>query len=86
MKQTMLAQPLLFAMFAWLLFELRKRRSVLQQLARELRSHLPVFSAETVRGREAEFIRDRVPHRLPQTLLLLVAYGVLLIAAWWLAR
>ncbi len=31
-------------------------------------------------------IRERVPHKLPQTVLLLVAYGVVLIAAWWLAR
>ena len=46
---------------------------------------LPVFSAETVHGKEAEFIRERLPRKAPRAryLLLLLFIGVLL---WWLTR
>jgi hypothetical protein len=46
-----------------------------------------VFSAETVRGKQAEFIRERLPRRVPRMLpLMLGAFGVMLRVAWWLAR
>jgi hypothetical protein len=72
----------------------RQVRSQLDQLGNELDRHidrdrwvrrLPVFSAETVRGKEAEFIRDRLPRKAPRArfLLLLFVFGVL---AWWFAR
>jgi|SRR5688572_3759642 len=45
----------------------------------------PVFSAETIDGKEAEFIRDRLPRKAPRArfVLLLFLIGVL---AWWFAR
>jgi hypothetical protein len=42
-----------------------------------------LFSAEA--GREPD-LRRRVPRKLPQWALLLVAYAVLLTAVWWLVR
>jgi hypothetical protein len=46
---------------------------------------MPVYSAETARGKEAEFIRDRLPKRFPTAifiaLLVLFAAG-----AWWLTH
>jgi Sec-independent protein translocase protein TatA len=57
----------------------------LTQLVRELKRRMPIFSAETTRGTEAEFIRDRLPRRLPAVLALI---GVVVFAtvAWWLSR
>jgi len=44
---------------------------------------LPVYSAETIRHKEAEFIRDKLPKRFPSALV--VALCVLFAAAaWWL--
>ncbi|HET7131921.1 MAG TPA: hypothetical protein VFJ95_06710 [Gammaproteobacteria bacterium] len=52
------------------------------QLLRELKQ-MPVFSAETIHGKEAEFIRDRLPKRFPFALILAAAliFGAV---AWWL--
>ena len=56
------------------------------------RSHLhkefdrmPVHSAETTRGKEAEFIRDRLPKRFPIVIVLgvIVIFGAV---AWLLTR
>lgn len=46
---------------------------------------IPVFSAETIRRREAELIRDRLPRKVPYARmgLALLAGGALV---WWLAR
>ena len=46
---------------------------------------LKVYSAETIHGKEAEFIRERLPRKAPRAryLLLLLFIGVLL---WWLTR
>jgi hypothetical protein len=46
---------------------------------------LPVYSAETIHGKEAEFIRERLPRKAPYArfVLLLFLIGVL---AWWFAR
>jgi hypothetical protein len=53
-----------------------------RQLRKELQTHLQVHSAETTQGREAEFLRDCPPRRLPRTALLVaVAVGMLF---WWL--
>jgi Sec-independent protein translocase protein TatA len=60
-------------------------RGAVVTLTRELQRRMPVYSAETTRGKEAEFIRDRLPKRFPAALVvaLLVLYAA---AAWWLAR
>jgi hypothetical protein len=60
-------------------------RDELSHLLHELQRHLPVYSAETVRGREAEFIRDRLPKGFPVVLIViaLVVFGAV---AWWLSR
>jgi hypothetical protein len=42
------------------------------RLREELGSRMPVFSAETTDGNEAEFIRDRLPKRFPTVIILLV--------------
>jgi hypothetical protein len=54
------------------------------QLLREVELK-PVFSAETVHGKEAEFIRDRLPKRFPFWPLFVAAliFGAV---AWWLNR
>jgi hypothetical protein len=57
----------------------------LSQLVRELKRRIPVYSAETVQGREAEFIRDRLPKRAP-IVLFVVALLVFTAVAWWLSR
>jgi hypothetical protein len=49
------------------------------------RARLPVFSAETLQGKEAEFIRERLPRRAPRALILL-ALLVVGVALWWLTR
>ena len=61
------------------------RNDDLSQLARELKRHMPVYSAETTQGREAEFIRDRLRKRVPPVLVLLATlmFGALV---WWLSR
>jgi len=49
----------------------------------ELQHRLPVYSAETIRHKEAEFIRDKLPKRVP--IAFLVGLCVLCAAAtWWL--
>jgi hypothetical protein len=67
---------------------LRCRGGVDDALARlqaELRHSPPVYSAETIRHKEAEFIRDRLPERFPTTLVVaLLVLGAA--AAWWLTR
>jgi uncharacterized protein YjeT (DUF2065 family) len=91
----------LVAVLAWIIFTLRdppsfwrQLRSHLDQLGNELDRHvdrdrwvrrLPVFSAETIRRKEAEFIRERLPRKVPYMRmgLALLAVGVLV---WWLAR
>jgi hypothetical protein len=56
---------------------------LLTQLNEELLQRKPVYSAETIKRKEAEFIRDRLPKKLPlRTFLLLIV--VLGAAAWWL--
>ena len=65
----------------------RELRTQLRQLEHELRARLPVFSAETVRGKEAEFIRERLPHKGSRLLLIkLGAFVVTVAVAWWLTR
>jgi hypothetical protein len=72
------------AAIAWLLFELRNGPAPwLRQLERELRVKLPVFSAETIHGREAEFIRDRLPKRMPSAIFMLSALLLIAAAVWW---
>ena len=55
----------------------------LKQLGDELLHRVPVYSAETIQRKEAEFIRDRLPKKVPArlALLLLIVFGAV---AWWL--
>jgi hypothetical protein len=55
------------------------------QLLQELKRHMPVYSAETVRGKEAEFIRDGLPKPFP-TILFVIALLLFGVVAWWLSR
>ena len=57
----------------------------LAQLRDELRSVFLVHSAETTSGKEAEFIRDRLPTRLPPWILL-VTIAAFAAALVWLVR
>jgi hypothetical protein len=58
-------------------------QGALSQLLRELKRHMPVYSAETVDGKEAEFIRDDLPKPFPFALVVvaLLLFGAV---AWWL--
>jgi hypothetical protein len=59
-------------------------RDDLSHLLHELK-RLPVYSAETVQGREAEFIRDRLRKGFP-IVLVVIALFVFGVVAWWLSR
>ena len=101
MDQTLFPAFVLLALVVCLLLSLRDPPSFwrqlhdqIERLGNELDRHvdrdrwvrrLPVFSAETVRGKEAEFIRDRLPRKAPRARLLfaLLFIGVLV---WWLTR
>jgi hypothetical protein len=72
----------------------RQLRDQIEQLGLELDRHvdrnrwvlrLKVYSAETIHGKEAEFIRERLPRKAPRAraVLLLVVVGVIV---WWLTR
>jgi hypothetical protein len=72
----------------------RQLRDQIDQLSHELDRNvdrnrwalrLKVYSAETIHGKEAEFIRQRLPRKAPRAryMLLLLFIGVLL---WWLTR
>ena len=89
---------LLLVVVAWIVFRRREPPSFWRPLDGEFdrlrneighgldrRARLPVFSAETVNGKEAEFIRERLPRKAPRALLALalLVFGVLV---WWLAR
>ena len=88
----------LLAIYVWLMHELRKRPSLLRQielemheggwlgrrLGRAARFRLPVYSAETVHGKEAEFVRDRLPVKWARTLLIMLLSFVLVLAVMWL--
>jgi len=76
-------QLLLIAVVVWLILALRTRGSHWQRLGAELEARLRVFSAETTRGTEAEFIRDRLPQRFPKWLTYLFVPGVLGTLLWW---
>ena len=67
------------------LFRLGVHGDDLSRLLHELKRHMPVYSAETIQGREAEFIRDRLRKQIPTGLALLavLVFGAL---AWWLTR
>jgi hypothetical protein len=56
---------------------------VRSQLHKEL-GRMPVYSAETTGGKEAELIRDRLPKRFPR--FVAVAIVILGAVAWWLTR
>ena len=102
MEPTVLSQLLpatvLAAILVWIHFNQRKPdsqlrhferelRTQLRHLEHELRARLPLFSAETVRGKEAEFIRERLPHKAPRLLLVMLgAFVVTVAVAWWLTR
>ena len=64
-------------------FELLERE--LSQLLHQLKRRMPVYSAETVQGKEAEFIRDALPKKAP-IVLLVVALVVFSAVAWWFSR
>jgi Sec-independent protein translocase protein TatA len=63
----------------------RSTEQMLSQLRDELMERRPVYSAETTKHREAEFIRDRLRNRRSGliTLLAILVGGVVL---WWLMR
>ncbi len=58
--------------------------SLRSQLHKEL-GRMPVYSAETTNGKEAEFIRDRLPKRFP-AIVVLVVTAIFGVAAWWLTH
>ncbi len=98
MDPTFFPSLVLVGVLAWIIFTLREPPSFWQRLDGEFdrlrnelahsldrRARLPIFSAETVRGKEAEFIRERLPRKAPRILLTL-ALLVLGVLVWWLTR
>jgi hypothetical protein len=91
----------LVVVIAWIIFSLRippsfwrQLRGQLDQLGNELDRHvdrnrwvrrLPIYSAETIRGKEVELIHDRLPRKAPRVrfVVLLLLIGALV---WWLTR
>jgi hypothetical protein len=91
----------LAAVLAWIIFGQRPPPSFWRQLHGHLEQlgnevdrrfdrdrwvrRLPVFSAETIRGKEAEFLRERLPRKAPRARFVL---ALLFIGAvvWWLTR
>jgi len=69
---------------------------LLDRLGNELRhgfgrgrwARQPVFSAETIRGKEAEFRRRRLPRKTPRAGLVLALCALLVVGVlvWWLTR
>lgn len=67
--------------------ELGELTPLRRRFERAVRFRLPVYSAETVRGNEAEFIRDRLPVKWSRTLLImLLTFALVLAVMWWLTR
>ena len=86
MGQIIFWQLLLLLAIAFLILALRDDRSYWRRLANELEARQPVFSAETVRGTEAEFIRDRLPQNWRKGLVAIVTFALLGALLWrWLA-
>lgn len=82
-------QLLIILVIAALIFGTRRLRgieddSLQSQLHKEL-GRMPVYSAETTNGKEAEFIRDRLPKRFP-TAIVLVVVVIFGAVVWWLTR
>ncbi len=82
-------QLLIILAIVALIFGTRRRNridndSMRSQLHKEL-GRMPVYSAETTDGKEAEFIRDRLPKRFP-TAIVLVVVVIFGAVAWWLTR
>jgi hypothetical protein len=78
-------QVLLLIVIVWLVFASRSLWPHLRHLEHELLQRMPVFSAETTRHTEAEFIRDRLPRRIPWMLFALAALGAAgTVVLWWL--
>lgn len=48
-------------------------------------NRVPVYSAETVNRKEAEFIRDQLPARVPPVMVL-AALAIVVTLTWWLTR
>jgi Sec-independent protein translocase protein TatA len=90
--QMSLQQLLIILVIVVLIFGSRHTRGLRRnadQLARELsdavQRRMPVYSAETTRGKEAEFIRDRLPKRFPMVIFIALLV-VSAAAAWWLTH
>jgi hypothetical protein len=87
MGHAMTIPQLVLVVVAAMLGSKRLRRmtdSSWSSLRNELRNHIPVYSAETTNGKEAEFIRDRLPKRMAKVVLvLIVVFGAVV---WWLTR
>jgi hypothetical protein len=74
----------------------RDSLELLDRLGNELRhglgrgrwARLPVFSAETIRGKEAEFLRDRLPRKTPRVGMVLALCALLVtgVLVWWYTR
>ena len=79
---------IILAVVTLLIFGTRRLNAIGEDLRSRLDKELgrvPVYSAETTHGKEAEFIRDRLPNRFP-TAIVLVVVVVFGAAVWWLTR
>jgi hypothetical protein len=84
-----ISQLLIVLVIVALMFSARRLKgfddaSLRSQLQKEL-GRIPVYSAETTRGKEAEFIRDHLPRRFPAAIVL-TAIVIFCAVVWWLTR
>ena len=77
-----LPQIAILLLIAAVIVGMRHQRGYIEQLRHDLLSRFLVYSAETTRGKEAEFIRERLPRKVPGVFLVLLALGVFGAVAW----
>jgi hypothetical protein len=85
MDRFALPELLLLTLIVWAIYASRRGSPQWRQLGRELGVRMPVFSAQITNGKEAEFIRERLPKRFSLIRLALAALLLAGVALWrWL--
>jgi hypothetical protein len=82
MVSVSLWQTLLLLLICVIILGSRRYHRHFGQLRRELGDSFPVFSAETTRSTEAEFIREPPPGHVPVWVFVVAAIAVCVIVLW----
>lgn len=73
---------MVLAIIVIILLGVRRRDGYWPQLVRELKTLFPVFSAETTKKQEAEFVRDSRPKRFPLWIIAATIILATLLMSW----